>query len=101
MNDPQRSVADFVIETSFATLPELLRQHARVQPSHIALIQDDRDDGRGLRQVDYATLDERMDAIAARLQQEGVRMGDSVAVCAPNSIEYAMLFLGALRAGAV
>ena len=87
-----------IAESPFGTLPGLVRQHARTQPAHVALVQDD---DRGLRQVDYGTLDERMDAIAARLQHDGIRAGESVAVCAPNSVEYAMLFLGALRAGAV
>ena len=34
------------------------------------------------------------------LQRDGVRAGDAVAICATNSIEYVLAFLGALRAGA-
>ncbi|MBK9607106.1 MAG: acyl--CoA ligase [Betaproteobacteria bacterium] len=81
----------------FATVPDLVRRHARARPAHPALIQDA---AAGLARVDYATLDALMDRVAARLQQEGVRPRDAVAVCAANSIEYAALFLGALRAGA-
>ena len=76
----------------FGTLASLIRAHAIAQPSHVALIQDD-------RRLDYASLDRLMDQIAARLQDEGLRRGESIAICAATSIEYAALFLGALRAG--
>ena len=89
-------VADFA-GVAFASLPDLIRQHATTQPAHLALIQDD---DSGLIRIDYATLDRRLDAIAAHLQGEGVEAGDTVAACAPNSIALALLFLGTLRAGA-
>jgi AMP-binding enzyme len=41
-----------------------------------------------------------MDEVAATLQRDGVKPGDAVANCARTSMEYAVLFLGALRAGA-
>ncbi len=50
--------------------------------------------------MSYAELDERMDRVAAALQRDGVRPRDTVAICAAASIEYAAVFLGALRAGA-
>jgi acyl-CoA synthetase (AMP-forming)/AMP-acid ligase II len=40
-----------------------------------------------------------MDRVAAALQSEGVAPGSCVAICAATSIEYACVFLGALRAG--
>ena len=86
------------VDRAFATLPDLVREHARERPSHPALIQDD---ATRRERIDYATLDTRMDAIAARLQRDGVGPQDAIAVCSTNSIELAMLFLGALRAGAV
>jgi acyl-CoA synthetase (AMP-forming)/AMP-acid ligase II len=40
-----------------------------------------------------------MDRVAAALQQGGVQPGESIAICGANSIDYAAVFLGALRAG--
>ncbi len=77
----------------FCTLPELIRIHAGAQPLRIALRQDE-------RVLDYGELDALMDRIAASLQRDGVGPGDAVAICATMSIEYAAVFLGALRAGA-
>jgi acyl-CoA synthetase (AMP-forming)/AMP-acid ligase II len=83
-------------------VPDLVRLHARERPSHPALIQDYAEGVRqGLRRLTYGELDALMDRVAARLQREGVRPREAVAICAANSIEYAALFLGALRAGAV
>ena len=87
-----------VTATAFASIPDLIRQHATTQAQHIALIEDG---DSGVMRIDYATLDRRMDAVAAHLQGEGIEAGDTVAVCAPNSIALALLFLGCLRAGAV
>ena len=80
-------------EIPFGTLPGLIREHAATRPGHPALTQDG-------RTLDYAALDRLMDRIAAALQRDGVRPRDCVAVCAANSLEYAAVFLGALRAGA-
>ena len=76
----------------FGTLPALVRAYAKEQPAHPALIQD----GHAL---DYAALDALMDRIAARLQRDGLGRGDSIAICAATSLDYAALFLGGLRAG--
>jgi acyl-CoA synthetase (AMP-forming)/AMP-acid ligase II len=76
----------------FGTLPALVAAHAQARPAHPALIQDG-------RTVDYAALDAMMDRIAARLQHDGLGRGDAIAICAATSIDYAALFLGALRAG--
>ncbi len=77
----------------FADMGTLIRGHARAAPSRIALIHGD-------EHVDYATLDARMDAVAAALQRDGLRARDVVAICAATSIDYAVVFLGAVRAGA-
>ncbi len=74
--------------------PQLIRMHAARRPRHAALVQDG-------EVLDYAGLDEAMDRVAAALQRDGLRPGDSVAIAAPTSIRYAALFLGALRAGVV
>lgn len=82
-----------ILAMDFGTLPELIRLHAGERPPRIALRQDD-------RSLDYPGLDALMDRIAASLQRDGVGAGDAVAICATMSIEYAAMFLGALRAGA-
>ena len=42
-----------------------------------------------------------MDRVAAALQRDGLQSGDAIAICATSSIDYAAVFLGALRAGVV
>ncbi|HEY4999105.1 MAG TPA: class I adenylate-forming enzyme family protein [Usitatibacter sp.] len=76
----------------FGTIPELIRLHAASAPRHPALIQDE-------RSVDFRTLDALMDRIAAAFQRDGLEPNRAIAICAANSIEYAAIFLGALRAG--
>jgi len=85
------------MDTPFADIAGLLRRNAHERPAHPALVQDD---ARGARTLDHAALDAMVDRIAARLQRDGVRPKDTVAVCAPNSIELGAFFFGVLRAGA-
>lgn len=81
-----------VLAQDFRTLPKLIRLHAAQRPGHIALRQD-------ARSLDYRGLDELADRIAASLQRERVKPKQAIAICAGTSIEYAAVFLGALRAG--
>jgi len=83
------------LESPFATVPDLVRHQAKERPRHTAILQED----PAPRSIDYRTLDELMDRVAAALQRDGVEPRQSIAVCGTNSIEYAVLFLGALRAG--
>ena len=78
----------------FATVSDLVREHAAERPQAPAL----RDETQALT---YAELDALMDRVAAALQRDGFQPGEAVAVCAANSVRYAALFLGLLRAGAV
>ncbi len=79
---------------AFTTLPNLVREHALAAPGRAALVV-------GQARMDYATLDARMDQVAAALTASGVQSGEAIAICASTSIEYAAVFLGALRAGVV
>jgi long-chain acyl-CoA synthetase len=83
-----------LIDQPFARLADLIALHAQRQPQRPALAQ-------GEVQMDYATLDQRMDRVATALQQAGIGAGQAIAICAPASIAYATVFLGALRAGVV
>ncbi len=91
MNDS--TAIEKVLAQGFRTLPELIRMHAARRPLHSALRQD-------ARSLDYRTLDELVDRIAASLQRDGVKANQTIAICAGTSIEYAAVFIGALRAGA-
>ncbi len=83
-----------ILSRDFGDLPELIRTRAAERPSSTALLDDE-------RRLSYAKLDILMDRVAAALQRDGVRPRESIAICAANSIEYAVVFLGALRAGVV
>jgi acyl-CoA synthetase (AMP-forming)/AMP-acid ligase II len=76
----------------FHALPDLIAGHARSRPRDPALIGSD---GR----MDYAALDAAIDRVAASLQRDGCRPGDSIAICALACTAYIVLFMGALRAG--
>jgi len=69
----------------------MVREHAARAPQRPALVQDE-------RSLSYAGLDALMDRVACALQREGLVPGDAIAICADASIEYAAVFLGALRA---
>src|SRR5688572_5200517 len=86
--------AGTMLGSDFATLPDLIRAHARERGDKPALIFGD-------RIVTYAALDRMMDRIAFSLQRDGVKQGQALAILGSNSIEYALVFLGALRAGCV
>jgi long-chain acyl-CoA synthetase len=76
----------------FRAIPDLVREHASRRPSHTALIQ-------GNRSVTWAQLDAMADRVATSLQRDAVKPTGSIAICSSNSLEYAAVFIGALRAG--
>jgi long-chain acyl-CoA synthetase len=92
MTDNDTRSLEHLLEQDFGTIPALIRCHAAIQPNHAALVQDQ-------RAIDYRELDALMDRVAASLQRDGVAPRASIAICAGSSIEYAVVFLGALRAG--
>ncbi|MCO4889293.1 acyl--CoA ligase [Cupriavidus sp. WGtm5] len=82
------------LQRPFTTMSVLVREHAAQRPAQPALM-------HGERVLDYAGLDAAMDRIAAALARDGVRPGAAIAICAASSIEYAAVYLGAVRAGVV
>ena len=86
--------ADALLHSDFATLPDLIAAHARERGAKPALIHSD-------DSLDYAGLSRAMDRFAAALQQRGVAQRAAVAIVGPMSTAYAVVFLGALRAGCV
>ena len=79
---------------AFALITDRIRAHARAAPHRPALREGD-------QQLSYAQLDAAMDRVAATLQRDGFAPGDAIAICAMNSVDAAVIFLGALRAGVV
>ena len=77
----------------FQAIADLVAGHAAARPMQTALVQ-------GERSVTWGQVDAMVDRIAASLQRDGLQAGDAIAVCAANSLEYAAVFLGGLRAGA-
>ncbi|UDM48761.1 class I adenylate-forming enzyme family protein [Cupriavidus sp. MP-37] len=82
------------LQRPFTTMSVLVREHAAQRPAQRALM-------HGERALDYAGLDAAMDRVAAALARDGVRPGEAIAICAASSIEYAAVYLGAVRAGVV
>lgn len=67
--------------------------HARARPDHVALICGD-------ACLTYAAFDARIDRVAASLQRDRVGPGAVVAICAASTIDYAVVFVATVRAGA-
>jgi acyl-CoA synthetase (AMP-forming)/AMP-acid ligase II len=84
--------AESLLTSEFATLPDIIREQAKERGAKTA-VADDR------AAYTYAQLDATMDRIVVALQRDGVRQGQAVAIIASASIEYAAIFIGALRAG--
>ncbi|SEC93655.1 Acyl-CoA synthetase (AMP-forming)/AMP-acid ligase II [Rhizobiales bacterium GAS188] len=81
-----------LLQQEFGDFAKLVHLHARERPDATAFIQRD-------SRWSYARLDGVMDQVAAALERDGIREGEAIAICAATSIEYAAVFLGALRAG--
>ena len=81
-------------DSPYQTLSDLLQRHAQVQP-HAAAIRDPE------TTLTYAALNERINRVACALQRDGVAPGEAIAICSLSGVDYACVFLGALRAGVV
>ena len=86
--------ADTMLASDFATLPALIAAHARDRGDKTAVADE-------TGSMTYAALDAAMDRVAAALQRDGVTPGQAIAIVASPSVDYAAVFLGTLRAGAI
>jgi long-chain acyl-CoA synthetase len=84
---PQQAGAHFI------PLSERIRESARVDPQGRAVTIDS-------LHFTWEELDRALNRVASRLAATGIVRGDRIACIGPNSPEYLLLFLGALRAGA-
>ncbi len=73
---------------------EMLRRSAERFPSKPAVIWDD-------QRITYKALDEAANQLANRLLEAGVKRGEKVGMLCRNRIEYAIVFFGVARSGAV
>ena len=83
-----------LLATDFATLPALIAAHARERGDATAVADD-------TGSITYAELDAAIDRVAVALQRDSVAPRQAVAIVAYPSVDYAIVFLGALRAGCV
>ncbi|KAJ32146.1 class I adenylate-forming enzyme family protein [Sulfitobacter pontiacus] len=79
--------------TPTKTIVEVVRDNAKAHPEKLALVCDG-------QTVNWGAFDQRINKIANLLLSMGVSKGDNIAIISPNSIPYAELFMGILRAGA-
>ena len=87
------TIAD-LLARDFGTLPDLIRANAARQPDKLAIADDD-------GHISYAELDRLMDRVAVALQRDGTAQRQAVASVSYPSVAQAVVFLGALRAGAL
>jgi len=72
---------------------EAVRANAQANPDKLALVCEG-------QQVTWGAFNTRINKIANLVLSLGVKKGDNIAIISPNSIPYAELFMGILRAGA-
>ena len=71
-----------------------LENSARFFPDHVAVID-------GPTRLTYAQLDEEAGRLASALSGLGLGPGDRLALCAPNSATWLMVYFAALKLGAI
>ena len=94
MSESPLSVESAYVDPPFRPIAEVIGEHARRAAESTALVDAN-------ESLDYGSLDALLDRIAAALQRDGILAGQAIAICAANSVHYAAVFLGALRAGVV
>ncbi|MCW8890392.1 MAG: long-chain fatty acid--CoA ligase [Sedimenticola sp.] len=80
--------------TATASIPEMMRKTAQQYGDQPAILFAD-------HSITFAEVNERSDAVAAALAEQGVGKGDRVALYCINSAEFAYAYAGIVKAGAV
>jgi long-chain acyl-CoA synthetase len=75
-------------------LANILENSARFFPDNAAVIEDD-------KIYTYREFNNYANRIASTLSEYGVRPGDYIGFCSPNSYEWLSLYFGILKCGAV
>ena len=89
----ETQIANLLAEP-FGSFPAIIAANARTLGDQPALVDD-------TGTLSWAELGDRVERIAARLVDDGLERGQSVAILGYSSIAYALVFLGAVRAGGV
>jgi long-chain acyl-CoA synthetase len=84
---------DWNAELTATTMPEMLTETVRKHADRPCL------NFMG-KTLTYAELDKMSDAFAKSLQEQGIKKGDRVGLCLPNTPFYAVAYYGAFKAGA-
>jgi acyl-CoA synthetase (AMP-forming)/AMP-acid ligase II len=78
----------------YGDFSSILSGWAEAQPDKVAL----RDESQ---EIDWAELGDRVERLAAQLIETGLEQGQSVAILGTSTVNYALVFLAAVRAGGV
>lgn len=92
-NDAKQAISA-ALKEPFGSFPDILRAWSQAQPDAIAMVDDTRD-------VAWAELIGEVERLAARLVETGLERGQSVAILGTSTVNYALVFLAAVRAGGV
>lgn len=87
---------DLAAKPRYAHVPDLLRQRARQFPARAVIAQRAGDDR--WETISYAALDERSDRVASYLLEIGSGPHTPLLILSGNSIEHAVMQLGAMKA---
>ncbi|PHZ24946.1 non-ribosomal peptide synthetase [Yersinia massiliensis] len=87
------SANDTAIALPKLTLCDLMNQQAQSTPQAVALLDID-------ETLTYQQVNQRVNALAAILRQQGVQSGDRVAVALPRSVNLSLALMAILAAGA-
>ena len=90
------SAADLIAQ-DFGTICALIACHARDSPDRIALRSTVNE--LAVNSITYLELDRQINRVVHSFQRDNVQAGQCIAICAASCLEYAVVFLGALRAG--
>ncbi len=85
---------DEMLTSEFAYLSDVVRAHGLERPDAIAVADED-------QSLSWAALNRLADRIGARLQREGIGIGQATAIVGVNSVEQAAVIIATLRIGAI
>ena len=74
------------------SIVEQVRDNARAHPDKLAVV-------CGPVRLTWGAFDAGVNRVANLLLGQGMQHGDRIAILSPNSADYALLFMGILRAG--
>ena len=92
MTEPVMNPAEAQLNEPFGDYAAILGAWAQLNPDAPALS----DDGGT---ISWAEMDDRLDRIAAQMQEDGLQPGQAVAILGTTGIAYALVYLAAIRAG--